>query len=137
MCCFLRKPADILAKEYIARVCKINSYLKAFPTKPGKEPTKLPTKKLLDLLEFGVPLKWQRTMHLHGFKPQEATIKDFAKPGILEDTESKSTKKTGSSNDDNNKKGENNHSKGKKKRHCDTRKKTTRINLLLSPAQEK
>ena len=59
------------AKDYIARVCKINSYLTAFPTKPGRQATKLPTDKLLDLLEFGVPLRWQQAMHLHGFEPQE------------------------------------------------------------------
>ena len=54
---FLRKPVDMLAKNYIARVCKIISYITDFPTKPGREATKLPTDKLLDLLEFGVPLK--------------------------------------------------------------------------------
>ena len=43
ICCFLRKPADMLAKDYIAWVCKINSYLMAFPTKPGRDPTKIPT----------------------------------------------------------------------------------------------
>ena len=48
----------MLAKDYIAQVYKINSYLMAFPTKPGRDPTKLPADKLLDLLEFGVPLKW-------------------------------------------------------------------------------
>ena len=71
MCRFLRNPADMIAKDYIAQVCRINSYLTAFPTEPGREATKLPTDELLDLLEFGVPLKWQRAMHLHGLKPQE------------------------------------------------------------------
>ena len=77
MHCFLQKPAEMIAKDYIARVCKINSYLTAFPTEPGRQATKLPTNKLLDLLEFGVPLRWQRSTHLHVFKPQEQTIKDF------------------------------------------------------------
>ena len=54
---FLIKPADMLANHYIAQVCEINSYLTAFPTKQSREATKLPTDKLLDLLEFGVPLK--------------------------------------------------------------------------------
>ena len=72
---FLRKPADMIAKDYTARVCKINSYLTAFPTKPGREATKLYRDELLDLLEFGVPLKWHRVMHLHSFKPQEGSIK--------------------------------------------------------------
>ena len=58
MRCFLRKLVEMTAKDYIARVCKINSYLTAFPTEPGREATKLPTDELLDLLEFGVPLRW-------------------------------------------------------------------------------
>ena len=74
---FLRKPVEMTAKDYIARVCEINSYLTAFPTEPGRQATKLPTDELLDLLEFGVPLRWQRAMHLHGFEPQEGNIKSF------------------------------------------------------------
>ena len=54
---FLRKPTYMLVTDYIARVCKINSYLAAFQTEPGREATKIPTDKLLDLLEFGFPLK--------------------------------------------------------------------------------
>ena len=34
--CFLRKPTEMTAKDYISRVCEINSYLTAFPTKPGR-----------------------------------------------------------------------------------------------------
>ena len=47
---FLRKPVDMISKEFIARVCKINSYLTAFLTKPGREATKLSTDELLDIL---------------------------------------------------------------------------------------
>ena len=72
---FLRKPAEMTAKDYVARVCKINSYLTAFPTDPGRQATKLPTNKLLDLLEFGVPLRWQRAMHLHGFEPKKGRLR--------------------------------------------------------------
>ena len=52
---FLRKLVEMTAKDYIARVCKINSYLTAFPTKPDREAAKLPTDELLNLLEFGSP----------------------------------------------------------------------------------
>ena len=62
---FLRKPADMISKDYIIWVCKINSYLTALPTKPGREATKIPTDEFLDVLEFGIPLKWQRAMHLY------------------------------------------------------------------------
>ena len=112
------------AKNYIARVCEINSYLMAFPTEPGRQATKMLTNELLDLLEFGVPLRWQRAMHLHGFEPQEGTIKDSVKlcerlESSLEDTESKPHKKTGSSNEEKDKKkSENDRSNGKKKRPC-------------------
>ena len=52
---FMRKPQDLRAKDYIARVCEINSYLTLFPTDSEREATKLPTDELLDLLEFGFP----------------------------------------------------------------------------------
>ena len=119
----------MLANGYIVQVWKMNSYLTALPIDPGREPTKLPTNDLLDLLEFGVPLIWQRAMHLHRFNFQEGTIKYFATfckclESLLEDTELNSHKKTGSSNkDDDGKKGRNNQSKGKKKCLCDNGKK--------------
>ena len=48
-------------REYIARVIEINDYLKEFtPTTVGGDSTKLPEDKLLDLLEFGIPIKWQQ-----------------------------------------------------------------------------
>ena len=48
-------------QEYIARVIKINNYLKEFlPTIVGRNATKLPDDELLDLLECGIPIKWQR-----------------------------------------------------------------------------
>ena len=67
-------------------------------------------------------------MHLHGFEPQEGTIKDFITfckhlESLLEDTESKPNKKTGSSNKDNGrKKGRNDCSNSKKKCRCNNRK---------------
>ena len=100
----------MLAKDYIARMCKINSYLTAFLTNSGRESSKLPTDELLDILEFGVSLKWQNAMYLHGFEPQEGLIKDFANfckrlEFALEDTELKSNKKTNSSGKEKDKKG--------------------------------
>ena len=88
----------MLAEDYIAQVCKINSCLMAFPTKPGREAIKIPTDNLLDLLEYRFSLKWQKTMHLQGFEPQEGSIKDFATlckhlESSLEDKESKPHKK--------------------------------------------
>ena len=127
----------MLVKDYITQVCTINSYLTAFPTKPGREPTKLPTDEVPDLLEFGFPLKWQRAMHLHGLKPQEGTIKDFATfckhlEFLLEDTESKSNKKGSSKDDSDCKKGGNNCSNSKKKRRRNNRKINKEKNSSIS-----
>ena len=47
----------------MARVIKINDYLAEFPpTIVGGDAIKLPDGELLDLLEFGIPIKWQRQM---------------------------------------------------------------------------
>ena len=120
---FLRKPVEMTAKDYIARVCEINSYLTAFPTEPGRQATKLPTDELLDLLEFGVPLRWQRAMHLHGFEPQEGNIKSFATfcERLESSLDEPALKKQGSSNNETNKKTtDNDSSNGKKKRRRGT-----------------
>ena len=115
---FLRKPAKMAAKEYIARVCELNCYLTAFPTKLGRQATKLPTNELLDLLAFGVPLRWQRAMHLHGLEPQEGMIKDFVTfceclESLLEEPASR--KQGPSNNKKDKKKSDNDRSNGKKK----------------------
>ena len=34
--------------------------------------------KLLYLLDFGVPIKWQKHTVMHGFDPQNGTIKEFS-----------------------------------------------------------
>ena len=56
MHCFLKKPADMFIKKYVARVVKINNYLPHFPPSiPLGNSKKLPNIKLLELLEFGIP----------------------------------------------------------------------------------
>ena len=58
MRCFLKKPADWDIKRYVARMVEINKYLPQFPPKViGKNSEKLPDNELLELLEFGIPLK--------------------------------------------------------------------------------
>ena len=110
MRCFLRKSADMLAKDYIAQVCtKSIATWRFSPTKAGRQATKLPTDKLLGILEFGVPLKLHRSIHLHRFKPQGGSIKDFENfckclEPSLEDTKLKNNKKNRSSNNNNDRK---------------------------------
>ena len=67
-------------KEYLTRVVTINNYLPQFPPSvPLENSKKLLNKELLELLEFGIPLKWRNQMHLQNFKVQEHTIKEFTK----------------------------------------------------------
>ena len=56
----------------------------------GTAPTALPTDELLDLLEFGIPLKWQQQMYLQGFEPINRTVNEFVEfctqlEAVLED----------------------------------------------------
>ena len=55
---FLKKPAEMGIKEYIARVVEINDYLSQFPpsVQLGNS-EKLPNNKLLELLKLRTPLK--------------------------------------------------------------------------------
>ena len=75
---FLKKPRDMPVQEYIAQVIKINKYLEEFlPTIVVGNATKLPVNELLDLLEFRIPIKWQRQMQVQNFEPTTGTLRDF------------------------------------------------------------
>ena len=64
--------------DYIARVIEINNYLAEFPpTIVGRNATKLPDDKLLNLLEFRIPIKWQRQMQVKDFEPTAGTLRYF------------------------------------------------------------
>ena len=65
-------------RDYVARVIEINDYLEEFPPATlGGDATKLPDDELLDLLEFGIPIKWQRQMQVQNFEPQAGTLREF------------------------------------------------------------
>ena len=50
----------MLVQAYTARMTEINYYLTESPLViQGRDATKLPDNELLDLLEFGIPIKWQ------------------------------------------------------------------------------
>ena len=75
---FLKKPRDMPVQDYIAQVVKINDYLAEFPpTIVGRNITRLRDDKLLDLLEFEIPIKWQRQMQVQNFEPTARTLRDF------------------------------------------------------------
>ena len=76
MQCFLKKPRDILVQEYIACVIKINDYLKEFlPVIVGRNATKIPDNKLLEILEFGIPIKWQEKIQFQNFEPTAGILR--------------------------------------------------------------
>ena len=60
--CFLKKFQGMPVRDYIPpRVTKISNYLtKSPPVIAGKNTTKLTDKKLAELLEFEIPIKWKR-----------------------------------------------------------------------------
>ena len=74
---YLRKPEAMKTREWVARIVEINNYLPSFPKQGETTPTKLPDDELLDLMEFGVPNSWQRTMILQNFDPVTSTISGF------------------------------------------------------------
>ena len=65
-------------KQYVEGVCHINTLLSDFPDPSSLIVTNsIPEDKLLNLLEFSLPSKWQRHMVIHGFGPVENNIPKF------------------------------------------------------------
>ena len=57
---------------------EINNYLKEFPPViTGRNATKLQDNESLDMLEFGIPIKWQRQMQVQNFEPTAGTLHNF------------------------------------------------------------
>ena len=74
---FLRKPAGVKTREFVARVNEMNNFIREFPSPNGEPATALPEDEILDLLEFGVPNSWQKQFLMHQFDPQAHTIMEF------------------------------------------------------------
>ena len=74
---FLRKPAGVKTREFVARVSELNEYLREFPTANGEAAQPLDEDEILDLLEFGVPNSWQKKFTMHQFDPQAHTVMEF------------------------------------------------------------
>ena len=51
---FLREPAGVKTREFVARVNKMNNFIRKFSSPYGKPATALPKDEILDLLKFGV-----------------------------------------------------------------------------------
>ena len=66
------------AKDCIERAVEINSYLTEFPPINATTPsTKQGRDKLLYILEFGIPIQWQKIMKMQDFNLSRGKIKDF------------------------------------------------------------
>jgi hypothetical protein len=65
----MKKPRDMPIRSFAARVTELNEYLKEFP--PFDEDQGLDEDELFDIVEFGVPNSWQKSMILHGFKTED------------------------------------------------------------------
>eukprot|EP00957_Ditylum_brightwellii_P116100 8856563-Ditylum_brightwellii.AAC.1 len=60
---------EFTVKEWVAKVTELNSYLKDFPAHNRNPTQPLNTDELLDILEFGVPVRWRREFTVQGFDP--------------------------------------------------------------------
>ena len=127
---YMRKPRDVNAREYVARVTELNNMLAEFPHRhdddalAGEEQC-LPEDEILDILEYGVPNTWQKGFVHQGFNPLEHTLNEFVEmcerfeyteahetsPGTKSNTESKTGKDAQMQSS---KKGENRNKNGKR-----------------------
>ena len=72
---FLKKTIDMPVQDYITWIIKINDYLTEFPpTIVGGDAVKRSDDEILDLLEFGIMIKWQRQMQVQNIKPTAGII---------------------------------------------------------------
>ena len=102
----MRKPFDMPMRNYRNRVVELNNYLEHFPGDFDND-QKLDEEEIIDILEYGVPVKWQDQMVLQGFDPTEdgRTSQDLVEfCERLESTEPKTSdgkpKATTTSNED-------------------------------------
>ena len=72
---FMRKPAGMPIRAYVARIYKLNKYLKEFP--PFGKQQALLEDKLVELVECGIPNVWQKQMVMQGFDPINHTMRDL------------------------------------------------------------
>ena len=72
---FLRKPRELMSKEYQAALHMLNGYLEKFPG--ANKNSKLSNKELLKFLEFGIIATWSKEMTRQGFDPQDKGLPAF------------------------------------------------------------
>ena len=72
---FMRKPAGMLIRAYVARIYELNKYLKEFL--PFGENQALSDDQLVELVECGIPNAWQKQMVVQGFELIDHTLHDL------------------------------------------------------------
>ena len=72
---YLRKPRDMPTREFVARISEMNEYLKQFP--PFEDNQAIDDEEIIDIVEFGIPSSWQKSMVLQGFDPMENSLADL------------------------------------------------------------
>lgn len=72
----LRKPKHYTIRGFLARFNELNSYLTDFP--PLFNATQmLQYDDIIDILECAIPVEWQNSMMIHGFKPKLRPLAEF------------------------------------------------------------
>eukprot|EP00957_Ditylum_brightwellii_P141432 10775210-Ditylum_brightwellii.AAC.1 len=66
---------DFTVKEWVARVMELRKYLKDFPVNNRNLTQPLDTDELLDILEFGIPVRWRREFTVQGFDPVDQGLR--------------------------------------------------------------
>ena len=72
----MRKPKSMTVRAYGNRVVQMRNQLDLYPGGNESGDT-LPEDELLDILEHGIPVTWQKEMSRQGFVPIEKTVTEF------------------------------------------------------------
>eukprot|EP00957_Ditylum_brightwellii_P068437 5196069-Ditylum_brightwellii.AAC.1 len=73
----LQLVGEMTIKEWVAQVLELSEYLKNFPVHNRNQVQPLDKDKILDILEYGVPVVWRREFTVQGFDPVDQGLKKF------------------------------------------------------------
>eukprot|EP00957_Ditylum_brightwellii_P048455 3676860-Ditylum_brightwellii.AAC.1 len=71
----LRLVGGMTVKEWAAQVSELNRYLNDFPIYNRNRIQPLNDDKLLDILEYGVPVSWRRELTVQGLNPVDQGLR--------------------------------------------------------------
>ena len=73
---YMRKPKSMTVRTYCNRVVQMRNQLDFYPGGNANGDT-LPEDELLDILEHGIPVTWQKEMARQGFVPIDKSVTEF------------------------------------------------------------